>query len=232
MRSGLGARPGITCRASFSTGCMLTLLVVLPERVRVLISEKLRLRRGAGDLPRQLLGERGVDLAMPRRVGIPPETAPAIAVVVPARVVEDRVEADAVHGDPGAPGGRHLVGDVAEPAVAMAVLGAGLGDHQRPAVALPRLAQDLPEGAVERVPPLEGRPVEEPLVVRVVVEPDDVEIALVAAELWPEAAGDQVPPLKLGPPVTLGGGPHPGLPGIGLDVDGGIAMGGASPRGD
>src|SRR3954462_11911402 len=211
---------------------MLTLLVVLPERVRVLISEKLRLRRGAAALPRQLLGERGMDLSMPRRVGIPPQTAPAIAVVVPARVVEDWIEADAVDGDSLASGGCHLVGDVAEPAVAMAVLGAGLGDHQRPAVAFPRLAQDLPEGAVERFPPLDGRPIQNPLVVRVVVEADDIEIELVAAELRPKAAGDQVPPLKLGPPVPLGGGPHPGLPGVGLDVDRGIAMEDAGPRVD
>src|SRR5205823_409882 len=131
---------------------MLALLVILmmvirlAARVRVLISERLRLPREAGDLARQLRGERRMDLPASRRVGIPPETAPAIAVVVPARVVEDRIEADAVHGHPGAPGGRDLVGDVAEPAVALAVLGAGLGDHQRPAIALPRLAQDLPEG--------------------------------------------------------------------------------------
>src|SRR5262249_40616087 len=103
---------------------------------------------------------------------------------------------------------------------------------QRPAVALPRLAQDLPEGAIERVPPLEGGPIQNPLVVRVVVEADEVEVALVAAELRPEAAGDQVPALKLGPPVTLGGGPHPGLRGTGRDGDGGIAMEDAGPRVD
>ena len=68
--------------------------------VRVLSSETraLRLALEELDLPRELLGERAVDLPVARPVGKPPEAAAAMAVVVPARIIEDRIQADPLDG--------------------------------------------------------------------------------------------------------------------------------------
>src|SRR5215207_3957702 len=197
--------------------------------VRVLIVEAraLRLALEELDLPLELLGERLVQLPVALPVGIPPETAAAVAVVVPARIVENRIQADPLDRHALPPRLPHLLGEPAQPAGARLVLGAGLGHHQRPAVTLPGLAQDRPERTVAGIVPRQRGPVEDPLVVRVVVDPDDVEVPLVAAELRPELARDHVPGLELGLPVPLGEGP---VLGAGPhDVDDRIAVEDARP---
>ena len=122
------------------------------------------------------------------------------------------------------PAGRqHLAGDVAQPAGAVVALGAGLGHDQGPAVPFEDFAQDLPERPVERIPQPHPRPVEDPLVIGVVVEAQDPQVALVAAELGPEPAEDQVPGFELRPAVPLGVRPPLRPAGTGHDVDGGLA---------
>src|SRR5947209_19199458 len=88
--------------------------------------------RAAEDLhlPAQLRGEGEVELPLPGRAGISPEAAVAVAVVVPSRVVEDGIEADALHGHALPAGRQHLAGDVAQPARPGALLGAGPGHDQ------------------------------------------------------------------------------------------------------
>jgi hypothetical protein len=72
---------------------------------------------------------------------------------------------------------------------------------------------------VERALALDRGAVQNPLVVGVVVDPHEVQITGVAAELGPELAREQVPTLELGQAVPAGGGEVLRPLRIGLDVD-------------
>jgi hypothetical protein len=85
-------------------------------------------------------------------------------------------------------------------------------------------AQNLPERPVEGLAPLQWPAVENPLIARVVVEADDVQVALIPSELGPELTGDHVPGLILGLPVPFGLLPPLREPRVGHDVDGGVGM--------
>ena len=125
-------------------------------------------------------------------------------VVVPAEVVGDRIEADALDRHAAGAGAPDLGGDHAQPGRAGVALGAGLGDQDRAAGAGVELEEQVGERAVERVVGADRRAAVDPLVGRVVVGADDVEEAGLPADLRPEPPGDQVGGLELGVVPALG----------------------------
>jgi hypothetical protein len=131
------------------------------------------------------------------RAGVIPDAVVAVAVVLPARMVDDRVEADAADRDAGRDGREHLALDHAKPRSAEMVLRTGLGDHDRstvPAMQLGELSGERHSvGMVDR----QGTGSVDPLVVGVVVHADDVEMRLRAAELGLPPPGEEVPRLEL-----------------------------------
>src|SRR5580693_7377915 len=178
------------------------------------------LRSEGALLPGELPGQRAVERALAALAGESPETGRAVAVVVPARIVEDRMEADAADRHPGPARRVHLARHAREPAPAARPLGTGLGQDQRPAVALGGLGEERGERPVEGVAGAElGAARAQPLVARVVVEAHHVERRLLAAELGPQAAGDHLERLELRAVIRLGFPVRGRAGGWGGDVD-------------
>src|SRR3954452_7817946 len=150
-----------------------------------------------GLLAGQLLGQRIVDPAAPFRVGHAKQARGAVALVLPARVLEDRVDADPLDRHAGRERGADLLGDVVEPGRPAAALAPGLGHQDRPAEARVGVGQELRERLVVVVAERDGRAAQVPLVVAVVVDAQDVEVLGPAAQLRLLAAGQHVPGLEL-----------------------------------
>ena len=127
----------------------------------------------------------------------------------------------------------HLVSHVPEPRRARLILDSGFRDEQRTPVAFVDLLQHLPHRPVPRVRGFDHRAVTagiDPLVVHVVVDPDDAEIVLASAELGECAAGHHVQRGVLRLPMRLR---RSGiLRSIGMrdDVDHGLGMDDADVR--
>src|SRR5262245_19257640 len=104
----------------------------------------------------QFSGQRGIDFAVALLVRIIPQAIVTVAVVEPARMIENRIEANAVEGDAGFKSGLGFATDVAEPAGAKPIFGAGFGDKERAMIALVNLGQHLAERAIQRMLAADG----------------------------------------------------------------------------
>ena len=161
---------------------------------------------------------------MAGRVGVVPEAVEAVAVVVPAGVVDDRVEANSLHRHAQLDRRGDLAADVVQPLGPRLAFGPRLGDEQRPAVAFVDLTQHVADRQVVRVRrheqhTLGAERVVEPLVLAVVVDAEDVEVLHVTAEFGALPAGDHVPGGELRLPVALGGDAVLRARRVGLDIN-------------
>src|SRR5690606_24306205 len=86
-------------------------------------------------LPRQLVGKGMARKAPVRSGGCAEELDLAQPVILPARVVEDRIQAYAFHGHPGGNGRSNLVADIMKPRRPRASLGPRLRHEDRTIVA-------------------------------------------------------------------------------------------------
>src|SRR5690606_14962100 len=154
----------------------------------------------------------------------------AVTLVGPARVVQHRIQTDTFHRHPALHGQACLLADIAQPVAAQVALGAGFGDQQGPFIALPDFTEDALEGPVVRVAALDGRATQVPLVVRVVVDADDIEVLRLAAQPRPGLAAEHVPGFELRLAGVFRLALRAGAVVAGADVDGRIDLDEARPR--
>ena len=152
------------------------------------------------------------------------EAAGGVAIVVPAGVVGDGIEADAEDGNPETLSLTDLGGDVAKPADGGGGFGAGFGDDDGAVVAGEEVGEHGVEGAMEGMAGRGTVALVDPLVVPVEVDAENVEDVCRAAELGGGMAGQHVPGLELGVGVPEGGGGVFGFGGVGDDADDGLGL--------
>jgi len=91
-----------------------------------------------------------------------------LALVLPARVVEDWIKTDALDRHAGLTGRRNLMADDPQPSRPQVTLDARLGDEQRPPVALVEGGEQASERPVLRVVNRDRQVAVNPLVVKMV----------------------------------------------------------------
>src|SRR6186997_2420500 len=96
-------------------------------------------------LPLQLDGEGTTNWAPSLPVSVIPKAVAAMAIVRPARMIEDRIEAYSVQGHARRYGDAGLLSNVPQPPRALAQLRPRLGDQHRAAVSLVNFHQHLVE---------------------------------------------------------------------------------------
>src|SRR5690606_34338891 len=184
----------------------------------------------AGPLQTQLICQPGMQLAPALGIGETEQAGGAVTLVVPTGVVQHRIQADALHGQAALQRDTHLFADVAQPVAAQIALGAGFRHQQRPPVALMDFGEDALERPVVRVAALDGRATQVPLVVRVVVDADDIEVLRLAAQPRPGLAAEHVPGFELRLAGVFRLALRAGAVVAGADVDGRIDLDEARPR--
>lgn len=101
------------------------------------------------------------------------------AIVVPSTVIDDRVKTNCFQWHAGAHGVARLRRNITIPCCAPVILDSRLGNQQRSAIARIGLDQDPAKRLVERVADVDRLTAVDPLVVEVIIDADNVEIALV-----------------------------------------------------
>jgi hypothetical protein len=133
--------------------------------------------------PSQLVSQRLIKGSGFVSLKIAEEPRGAMAVVVPARIVHDGIQTDPVNWDACLACGNDFMTDDAKPSTAQVTLDAGFGNKQRALVALISVAQKAGEGAVLRVIDPNRQVSVNPLIVKVVVHPDEVDVVRAASQL-------------------------------------------------
>ncbi|HUQ90202.1 MAG TPA: hypothetical protein VM120_00895 [Bryobacteraceae bacterium] len=127
-----------------------------------------------------------------------------MAIVVPARMIKNRIKTEAVHGHTGFHGLLYFRVDVSKPGGTVFPLGARFGNEQRTAVALIHFLQNLMEGPVRRFAQPDCAAEIPPLIAIVVVHPDDVDVGFLATEFRVQAAHQHIPRFKHREAVSFG----------------------------
>ena len=128
-----------------------------------------------------------IDGAFAVAVRIVPETVVAMAVIVPARMVDDWVKTNTFDGDAHFLRTPHFIANIREPFGARIAFRAGLGKEKRAMIAAICFFEDKAQRAVLRMRArdrefgIERRCAANPLIVRVVVDADDVQVFLRAS---------------------------------------------------
>ena len=120
-----------------------------------------------------------------------------------ADMVDNRIEADSLDRHASAARGFDLGDHHGKPGGPFIALGAGLGDEKRSPIAGIGLGKEVAKGFVLGMVGGHWRTAEQPLVIVVVVQSDDIEQLLLPAELRPEAPCDHVESLELREPRAL-----------------------------
>src|SRR4026208_1897531 len=126
-----------------------------------------------------------------------------MAIVRPARMIEDRIQTYSVqrhacrHCDAGS------LSDVTHPARALAQLRSRLGNQYRAAVSLVNLNQHLVEGAIPRIGVRNHFAMKLPLVVGIIIDTNDIDIFWVATQLRTDITSKHIPRLVLRAAVRL-----------------------------
>src|SRR5215204_6977903 len=106
-----------------------------------------------------------------------------MAVVVPARMIKNRVKTDAFERNSVSDGNLRLPANVSEPVGALAVFDPGFGNQNRTIITPVIFTQNFVKRSIKRVPAFDFAAVRvKPLIVKIIVQPDDVEIFGRAAE--------------------------------------------------
>src|SRR5258705_210141 len=148
-------------------------------------------------LPLQLLRERAANLAVSFLISVIPKSVVAMAIIDPAGVIQHWIETNSVKRHAGSDCDSRLFANVTEPTGAVSLFGAGFGDEHWAAITLVDLKQDLVERAVARIGARNHFAAILPLIVRVVIDADDVEVFGVAAQFGADFTGNHVPGLVL-----------------------------------
>src|SRR5436189_6160802 len=99
----------------------------------------------------------------------------AVAIIVTTRVIHDRIETDPFQLHARLCGGKGLVAHVAKPTWPQIVLDAGFGNEERTTVTLVNFTYDIAQWPITGMTRFDERTAKNPLVMNVIVAPDDVE---------------------------------------------------------
>src|SRR5207248_8211016 len=120
-------------------------------------------------------------------------------IVVPAGMIEDRIETDAVNGNPRIMGNNNFIADIVEPLRSAEIFGTGFRDKNGPVITIPDFLHNLVERAISCVGSRKtGLGIVDPLVLRVKINANDVQVFRSSTELGSHSARQHVPSLKLG----------------------------------
>src|SRR4029079_17807723 len=126
-------------------------------------------------------------------VGVIPKAVLTMSIIHPTRMIADRVEADAADVDADGEGFASLFGDIPKPFGTLVVFDPGLGEDERLIIAVAIFVQNVAQRPIERMTERQLSPVAVmPLVVKIVVESDDVHHVLAAAEVFISPAKEHV----------------------------------------
>ena len=107
------------------------------------------------------------------------------AVIVPARVVKDRVQADTLHRNTKRSSEADFIHYMCEPSRARIALYAGLGDEDRAAVTSVCFCQNPVERLVERMRAIDRRATMDPLIIVIEIDADDIQQIWSTTDLRP-----------------------------------------------
>ena len=122
-----------------------------------------------------------VDCTLAVGLCIVPHAVAAVAVIIPAGMIQDGIKAYSVKGHAGINGGTRFRGNIGSPAGTRIVFGTGLRNEHRTQVALMHFGKDFTEGPILRLVPPDGLSVIPPLIAVVVIEADDVQVVFAAS---------------------------------------------------
>src|ERR1041384_2414307 len=134
---------------------------------------------------------------MTRVVGIVPEPVIAVPIIEPARMINDRIEANALELNALLRSRQRLAANVTKPTRAPLVLDSRLCDEERTPIASVNFEDDIAKRTITRVIRIDERAAENPLIVNVVIAADDVEIFFSAPKFGSNPAANHVPSLEL-----------------------------------
>src|SRR5829696_3428656 len=160
-----------------------------------------------GQAGRIFLDQHALQAPTPIRHQIPEAAMVPLLRNVPIRPINDGIEADALHWDAALPRPRHLGGDLADPAPLARAVVTGLGDKDGALVACvgpgKQLMERHPTGVARYLLPAQATREVFPLAVVIEVDPHDVEIAGVTAQVGPHPTRQPVPGRELARCVTV-----------------------------
>src|SRR5581483_8133787 len=160
------------------------------RRERFLLATKLH-RQGLENLAASLV------------VGVTQQPVGAVAIVIPPWMIGNRIKAHALQIHALIHGRGYFAAHIAKPARTVVALAARFRNKHGPAITFPKLAQDLAKRPVQRIAKPQRAPVVNPLIVVVVIEPNDVDVLRRAAQLRRLTPAKHVQALKLETPVAL-----------------------------
>src|SRR3954449_3077685 len=108
-------------------------------------------------------------------VGIGEQSYRAGPLIIPPRIVEDRIEADTLDRDAALNGAVNFGAHVVKPGRTARAFGAGFSDQDRSPIALVHFRQHVAERPIGVMPHWARRPAMIPLVVGVIIDADDVD---------------------------------------------------------
>src|SRR5689334_7997121 len=123
-------------------------------------------------------------------------------IVIPAGMIEDRVETDAVNRNPRIMGSNNFIADIFEPLRSAVIFGAGFREKNGPVITIPDFLHNLVERPVSCVASRKtGVGIVNPLVLCVKINANDIQVFRSSTELGSHSARQHVPSLELGEPV-------------------------------
>src|SRR5438552_1893182 len=138
----------------------------------------------------KFFGERRIDFAVAAIISIIPQAIMAMAVIQPARMIQNGIEANPMQGNAIVNGGACFAADISQPTCPRRIFRSGFRDEQRAMITLLDLGEHVPERAIERMPAADwGKPSDsakafqiiEPLIMRVKIDADNIEVLFLTA---------------------------------------------------
>ena len=127
-------------------------------------------------LSRDFFGKRLIHGTPTVSLDVAEQSCRAVPLVVPARIVSYRVEADPFNRNAGLPRLRHLMPDDPEPGRPHIAFDAGLSEEHRPAVTIVDVSKKLAQRAVIGMVHRYRQIAVDPLVMQVIVDADNVDV--------------------------------------------------------
>jgi hypothetical protein len=133
--------------------------------------------------PGQFLGESLTKRSGSLAVEISKEAGMAVPVIIPSGIVEDRIETDSVDRDACLLCRENLMTNDAKPSRAQVALNSGLGNKERPPIALVDVTKEITEGTKLPMVDRDRQVSVNPLIVKIVIHSNDVDVVGSASEL-------------------------------------------------
>src|SRR4029079_927776 len=119
----------------------------------------------------KFLRERRINFSMTASVSIIPEGVMAVTAIHPAGVIQNGIKTNSRDRDAAVKCGFRFRADITQPSRASFILGAGLGDEDRPMITFVNFSEHLTERSIKRITPRYRSEFADPLNTAQIVEP-------------------------------------------------------------